>query len=132
MDDAVRINFVIELSQTYAARDGRRTLEHRSGHDLGMAGRWAAYPARVIGSGARHGFCGDRRAELADCGRVPAAHRGARRPPGRGRAARSRGDCDGRPDLLGGLRHLAISFWPHMIPFVLTIDEAAAPQSSLA
>jgi cytochrome d ubiquinol oxidase subunit II len=26
---------------------------------------------------------------------------------------------------------LAISFWPYMIPFVLTIDEAAAPQSSL-
>ncbi len=27
---------------------------------------------------------------------------------------------------------LAISFWPYMIPFVLTIDEAAAPYSSLA
>ena len=27
---------------------------------------------------------------------------------------------------------LAISFWPYIIPFVLTIDEAAAPQSSLA
>ena len=27
---------------------------------------------------------------------------------------------------------LAISFWPYMIPFVLTVDEAAAPQSSLA
>jgi cytochrome d ubiquinol oxidase subunit II len=27
---------------------------------------------------------------------------------------------------------LAVSFWPYMIPFVLTIDEAAAPQSSLA
>ena len=27
---------------------------------------------------------------------------------------------------------LAISFWPYMIPFVLTINEAAAPQSSLA
>jgi cytochrome d ubiquinol oxidase subunit II len=27
---------------------------------------------------------------------------------------------------------LAISFWPYMIPFVLTIDQAAAPQSSLA
>jgi cytochrome bd ubiquinol oxidase subunit II len=27
---------------------------------------------------------------------------------------------------------LALSFWPHMIPFVITIDEAAAPQSSLA
>jgi cytochrome d ubiquinol oxidase subunit II len=27
---------------------------------------------------------------------------------------------------------LAISFWPYMIPFVLTIDEAAAPHSSLA
>ncbi|HEY6832762.1 MAG TPA: cytochrome d ubiquinol oxidase subunit II [Pseudolabrys sp.] len=27
---------------------------------------------------------------------------------------------------------LAISFWPHMIPFVLTVDEAAAPPSSLA
>jgi cytochrome bd-type quinol oxidase subunit 2 len=26
---------------------------------------------------------------------------------------------------------LAISFWPYMIPFVLTIDEAAAPHSSL-
>ena len=26
---------------------------------------------------------------------------------------------------------LAISFWPYMIPFVLTIDEAAAPESSL-
>ena len=25
---------------------------------------------------------------------------------------------------------LAISFWPYMIPFVLTIDDAAAPQSS--
>jgi cytochrome d ubiquinol oxidase subunit II len=27
---------------------------------------------------------------------------------------------------------LALSFWPYMIPFVITIDEAAAPQSSLA
>jgi cytochrome bd ubiquinol oxidase subunit II len=27
---------------------------------------------------------------------------------------------------------LALSFWPFMIPFVITIDEAAAPQSSLA
>jgi cytochrome d ubiquinol oxidase subunit II len=27
---------------------------------------------------------------------------------------------------------LAISFWPHMIPFAITIDEAAAPHSSLA
>jgi cytochrome bd ubiquinol oxidase subunit II len=27
---------------------------------------------------------------------------------------------------------LAISFWPYTIPFVLTIDEAAAPHSSLA
>jgi cytochrome d ubiquinol oxidase subunit II len=27
---------------------------------------------------------------------------------------------------------LAISFWPYMIPFVLTINEAAAPHSSLA
>jgi cytochrome bd ubiquinol oxidase subunit II len=27
---------------------------------------------------------------------------------------------------------LAISFWPYVIPFVLTIDEAAAPHSSLA
>ena len=27
---------------------------------------------------------------------------------------------------------LALSFWPYIIPFVVTIDEAAAPQSSLA
>ncbi|MEA2883668.1 MAG: cytochrome bd ubiquinol oxidase subunit [Bradyrhizobium sp.] len=27
---------------------------------------------------------------------------------------------------------LALSFWPYMIPFVITINEAAAPQSSLA
>jgi cytochrome d ubiquinol oxidase subunit II len=27
---------------------------------------------------------------------------------------------------------LAISLWPYMIPFVVTIDEAAAPHSSLA
>ena len=27
---------------------------------------------------------------------------------------------------------LALSFWPYMIPFVITIDEAAAPPSSLA
>jgi cytochrome d ubiquinol oxidase subunit II len=27
---------------------------------------------------------------------------------------------------------LAISFWPYMIPFVVTIDDAAAPLSSLA
>jgi cytochrome d ubiquinol oxidase subunit II len=26
---------------------------------------------------------------------------------------------------------LALSFWPYIIPFVITIDEAAAPQSSL-
>ena len=26
---------------------------------------------------------------------------------------------------------LAISFWPYIIPFALTIEEAAAPQSSL-
>src|SRR6202023_124199 len=33
---------------------------------------------------------------------------------------------------LAAFATLAISFWPYMIPFVLTIDEAAAPQSSLA
>jgi cytochrome d ubiquinol oxidase subunit II len=27
---------------------------------------------------------------------------------------------------------LAASFWPYMIPFSITIDEAAAPHSSLA
>ena len=27
---------------------------------------------------------------------------------------------------------LALSFWPYMIPFAITIDEAAAPHSSLA
>jgi cytochrome d ubiquinol oxidase subunit II len=27
---------------------------------------------------------------------------------------------------------LAISFWPYMIPFAITIDEAAAPHASLA
>src|SRR5882757_7927663 len=27
---------------------------------------------------------------------------------------------------------LALSFWPYLIPFVITVDEAAAPQSSLA
>ena len=27
---------------------------------------------------------------------------------------------------------LAISFWPYMIPFSITIDEGAAPHSSLA
>lgn len=27
---------------------------------------------------------------------------------------------------------LALSFWPYMIPFVITIDEAASPHSSLA
>jgi cytochrome d ubiquinol oxidase subunit II len=27
---------------------------------------------------------------------------------------------------------LALSFWPYMIPFVITIDEAASPRSSLA
>jgi cytochrome bd ubiquinol oxidase subunit II len=27
---------------------------------------------------------------------------------------------------------LAISFWPYMIPFSITIEEAAAPHSSLA
>src|SRR6202020_3418584 len=27
---------------------------------------------------------------------------------------------------------LAISFWPYMIPFSITIDEAAAPHASLA
>jgi cytochrome d ubiquinol oxidase subunit II len=27
---------------------------------------------------------------------------------------------------------LALSFWPYMIPFVITIDEAAAPRASLA
>ncbi len=26
---------------------------------------------------------------------------------------------------------LALSFWPYMIPFVITIDDAAAPRSSL-
>ena len=26
---------------------------------------------------------------------------------------------------------LALSFWPYMIPFVITVDEAAAPPSSL-
>jgi cytochrome d ubiquinol oxidase subunit II len=33
---------------------------------------------------------------------------------------------------LAAFATLAISFWPYMIPFVLTVDEAAAPQSSLA
>jgi cytochrome d ubiquinol oxidase subunit II len=27
---------------------------------------------------------------------------------------------------------LALSFWPYMIPFAITVDEAAAPHSSLA
>ena len=27
---------------------------------------------------------------------------------------------------------LAISFWPYMIPFAITIDQAASPHSSLA
>jgi cytochrome d ubiquinol oxidase subunit II len=27
---------------------------------------------------------------------------------------------------------LAISFWPYMIPFTITIEDAAAPHSSLA
>jgi cytochrome d ubiquinol oxidase subunit II len=27
---------------------------------------------------------------------------------------------------------LAISFWPYMIPFAITVDQAAAPHSSLA
>ena len=27
---------------------------------------------------------------------------------------------------------LALSFWPYMIPFAITIDEAAAPHASLA
>jgi cytochrome d ubiquinol oxidase subunit II len=27
---------------------------------------------------------------------------------------------------------LALSFWPYMIPFVITVDEAASPPSSLA
>jgi cytochrome d ubiquinol oxidase subunit II len=27
---------------------------------------------------------------------------------------------------------LAISFWPYMIPFTITIDQAAAPHSSIA
>jgi cytochrome d ubiquinol oxidase subunit II len=27
---------------------------------------------------------------------------------------------------------LALSFWPYMIPFVITIEEAAAPHASLA
>jgi cytochrome d ubiquinol oxidase subunit II len=27
---------------------------------------------------------------------------------------------------------MAISFWPYMIPFSITIEEAAAPHSSLA
>ena len=26
---------------------------------------------------------------------------------------------------------LALSFWPYMIPFEITVDQAAAPQSSL-
>jgi cytochrome bd ubiquinol oxidase subunit II len=26
---------------------------------------------------------------------------------------------------------LALSFWPYMIPFIITVDQAAAPQSSL-
>ncbi len=30
---------------------------------------------------------------------------------------------------LAAFATLAISFWPYMIPFVLAIDEAAAPQS---
>ena len=45
---------------------------------------------------------------------------------------------DGVPFLMVGLIFvtafgtLAISFWPYMIPFSVTIDEAAAPHSSLA
>lgn len=27
---------------------------------------------------------------------------------------------------------LALSFWPYMIPFVITVEQAAAPHSSLA
>ena len=45
---------------------------------------------------------------------------------------------DGAPFTMVGLIFtaafgtLAISFWPYMIPFAITIDEAAAPHSSLA
>jgi cytochrome bd ubiquinol oxidase subunit II len=33
---------------------------------------------------------------------------------------------------LSAFATLALSFWPYMIPFVVTIDQASAPQSSLA
>jgi cytochrome bd ubiquinol oxidase subunit II len=33
---------------------------------------------------------------------------------------------------VSGFGTLALSFWPYMIPFVITIDAAAAPRSSLA
>jgi pyruvate dehydrogenase (quinone) len=36
------------------------------------------------------------------------------------------------PIFLAAFGTLAISFWPYIIPFVLTVEEAAAPQSSLA
>jgi cytochrome d ubiquinol oxidase subunit II len=45
---------------------------------------------------------------------------------------------DGRPFYMVALIFvsafgtLAISFWPYMIPFVITVNEAAAPHSSLA
>ena len=32
---------------------------------------------------------------------------------------------------VSGFGTLALSFWPYLIPFVITIDEAAAPPSSL-
>ena len=86
----------------------------------------------MIGSGARHGFCGDRRADL------PTAV--ACRPRTAARAGHLVGGERLVPEetaivvpiFLAAFATLTISFWPYMIPFVLTIDEAAAPRSSLA
>jgi cytochrome d ubiquinol oxidase subunit II len=53
-------------------------------------------------------------------------------------AAAIRGRKDGRPFnmvaliFVSAFGTLAISFWPYMIPFDITINEAAAPHSSLA
>jgi cytochrome bd ubiquinol oxidase subunit II len=38
----------------------------------------------------------------------------------------------GRTIFVSAFGTLALSFWPYMIPFVITIDEAASPHSSLA
>ena len=52
--------------------------------------------------------------------------------PGRASTTTRSGRGMARSSRISAFGTLALSFWPYMVPFAITIDEAAAPHASLA